>query len=771
MRNISNTFILVLLGGLLSYSTLNAQKVGLVLSGGGAKGCAHIGVIRALEENGVPIDYIAGSSIGAIIGSLYAMGYSPDEMEILIKSDEFIAWQRGKIDDNSTYYFKKNEPNPEFINVGISISDSLTFKTHFLPPSIISPVQMNFGFLKLYSQATTVCKNNFDNLFVPFRCVASDIYKKELVVHRGGDLGDAVRSSMTFPLAFKPIMVEGRLLFDGGIYDNFPVNVMESDFNPDYIIGSSVASNPSQPDAPDIILQLENMIMGRTDYSVFEEKGIMLDFKFSDVGLLNFDKVLTLSRKGYDLTMSRMSEIKAAVPREVNPEDIKQRRKVFRSTMPGFLFKNISIRGVNPTQKKYISKTFRQKDEYFSIESFKRNYFKLLSDKKFSEIIPHAVFNEETNAYDLILDVKLDEKIRIGLGGNISSSTSNELYFGLGYQGIYHFAYELLLDGQIGLFYNNLHLQSRIDFPTFLPVYMKIIGNMHLFSYYRNQQPFYETDIASDASSYELFGKVKWGFPFLMTGKMEIGGGYGKINDQYYGPFTKKEDKDKTTYNLTALSVKFDQSSFVEKQYPISGMAASVTGQYIFGREYYGVYSLDLNDNVMVKNDESRKCSWLQISAMYDQYIRFSKKFILGTYVEGVHSGKHLRSNYMETMLQTPAFAPTNHSKTVYNPGYRANMYAAGGLKPIFKINNQLHLRMESYVFIPWQQIYPNSQFEPVYGDVLSRMEFINELSVVAHFNLLTISVYANNYSFPIGNWNFGTNIGFLIFNNKLIEK
>ena len=81
-------------------TTLSAQTVGLVLSGGGAKGMAHIGVIRALEENGIPIDYIAGTSMGAVIGSLYAMGYSPDEMETLISSDDFKNWYMGSRDMN-----------------------------------------------------------------------------------------------------------------------------------------------------------------------------------------------------------------------------------------------------------------------------------------------------------------------------------------------------------------------------------------------------------------------------------------------------------------------------------------------------------------------------------------------------------------------------------------------------------------------------------------------------------------------------------------------
>ena len=93
---------------LLNLLPAQAQKVGLVLSGGGAKGLTHIGIIRALEENNIPIDYITGTSMGAIIGSLYAMGYSPDDMEKLIKSEDFKRWYTGNIDERYIYYFKRN---------------------------------------------------------------------------------------------------------------------------------------------------------------------------------------------------------------------------------------------------------------------------------------------------------------------------------------------------------------------------------------------------------------------------------------------------------------------------------------------------------------------------------------------------------------------------------------------------------------------------------------------------------------------------------------
>ncbi|MDY5814022.1 MAG: patatin-like phospholipase family protein, partial [Bacteroides sp.] len=262
----------LLLFTLLSFQA-TAQKVGLVLSGGGAKGLTHIGVIRALEENNIPIDYITGTSMGAIVGSLYAMGYSPDEMIELLSSDAFKRWYSGEIEQEYVYHFKKNNPNPGFFDIRFSLGDSVQqVKTTLLPSSVVDPIQMNLAFLNLYAQATAACEGNFNRLFVPFRCIASDVHNKKQLVMRQGDLGDAVRASMTFPFMFKPIKINGVLAYDGGIYNNFPTDVMKEDFAPDLIIGSVVAANPDKPDESNLVGQLENMIMQKTDYEIPSEE-------------------------------------------------------------------------------------------------------------------------------------------------------------------------------------------------------------------------------------------------------------------------------------------------------------------------------------------------------------------------------------------------------------------------------------------------------------------------------------------------------------------
>ena len=166
MRKIS-TLIIVLLSVAAVYASELAdsatcvkkprQSVGLVLSGGGAKGIAHAGVIQALEENGIPIDYIAGTSMGAIVGSLYASGYTPKEIIDLILSDSFSSWSTGKINPSLTYYCLKPEQSPAIVKMNIGKKES-GLSTSILPSSFISPFPMNIGFVEVFTPHTAVCE-------------------------------------------------------------------------------------------------------------------------------------------------------------------------------------------------------------------------------------------------------------------------------------------------------------------------------------------------------------------------------------------------------------------------------------------------------------------------------------------------------------------------------------------------------------------------------------------------------------------------------------
>ena len=304
---------------------LNAQSVGLVLSGGGAKGMAHIGVIKVLEENNIPIDYITGTSIGAIIGGLYAAGYTPEEMEELFKSEEFFYWSTGKIQKEYRYYFKQPELDPSWLQLRVTKKDE---KVKLLPPTNIIPEeQMDFAFMELVSATNAACKYNFDSLMVPFLCVATDVNNSAPAILRKGDLGAAIRASMTVPLYFKPIEIDGKLLFDGGIVNNLPHDIMKDVYKPDIIIGHKVAEGNKTAETDDIMAQLENLVMRPTNFEIPAKDGILIETEFSNVGLLDFQKIELIQEKGLESANMLIDSIKTIVSRRVTKEEIRKKTK------------------------------------------------------------------------------------------------------------------------------------------------------------------------------------------------------------------------------------------------------------------------------------------------------------------------------------------------------------------------------------------------------------------------------------------------------------
>ena len=762
-------FFLFLSACLLLLPFVQAQKVGLVLSGGGAKGMTHIGIIRALEENNIPIDYITGTSMGAIIGSLYAMGYSPDDMEALLRSEDFKRWYSGQVEPEYGYYFKQNRPTPEFFNIRFSFKDSLHIKPQILPTSMVNPIQMNLVFVELFARATAACSGDFNRLFVPFRCIASDVYNKKPLIMRRGDLGDAVRASMSFPFVFKPIEIDSVLAYDGGIYNNFPTDIMREDFKPEVIIGSVVAANPGKPKENDLMSQLENMIMQKTDYTLPDSLGIIMTFKYDDVSLLDFNRLQELHDIGYNRTISLMDSIKGRIHRRVSAENVRLRRLVYRSNLPQFRFRDIYIEGANPQQQAYIKKEFHDEDhEVFTYEDLKRGYFRLLSDNMISEIIPHAVYDSENDLYSLHLKVKMEDNFSVRMGGSVSTTSSNQIYLGLGYQDLNYYSKEITLDGQIGKVYNNAQLMAKIDLPTRIPTSYRLIASLSTFDYYKKDKLFSKNDKPSFNSKDERFVKLMVALPFLANKRAEISIGYGKLQDNYFQSSVINFDKDRSdrsTYNLLGGAIGFYGSTLNARQYATKGYFEKLVAQVFSGKEKF-VPGNPTETSVTTKERQS----WLQISYMKYAYHTMSPKFTLGWMAEMLYSSKNFSENYTATMLQAADFSPTPHSKLMYNEAFRANQFLAAGIKPIFVFNDMFQFRSEFYGFVPIFPIKKNALNKAYYGKAFSRFEYIGEISVICQLPFGAISAYVNHYSSPKKEWNVGLTLGWQLFNYRFIE-
>ncbi len=760
--------LLLLCSLLLTGQPVLAQRVGLVLSGGGAKGLTHIGIIRALEENDIPIDYIAGTSMGAIIGALYAMGYSPDDMEALLRSDDFKRWYSGKVEPRYEYYFKKNRPTPEFFNLRFKLKDTLNVSSLRLPTNMVSPIQMNLVFVELFAKATASCGGDFDRLFVPFRCVASDVYHKKPLIMRRGDLGDAVRASMSFPFVFKPIEIDSTLAYDGGIYNNFPTDVMREDFHPDILIGSVVSANPDKPNEHDLMSQIENMVMQKTDYTIPEEDGILMTFKYDDVSLLDFDRLKELHDIGYQRTISLMDSIKGRIHRRSNHENVRLKRMVYRSNLPQLRFRDIHIEGANAKQQAYIRKEFQDAEDVpFTYEELKRGYFRLLADNMISEIIPHAVYDPETGYYSLHLKVKIENDFSVRMGGSISTTSSNQMYLGLGYHNLDYYSKGINFDGQLGKIYNNAQLMGRIDIPSRIPLSFRLIASISTFDYYEKSKLFSKNNTPSFNSKEERFVKLVMALPFLANKRAEFSIGAARLEDEYTQSNVinfQKDKLDRSHYNLVGGSVGFYGSTLNARQFATQGHYECLLAQIFSGKETFRPGSADL-----ISSWEQNQ-AWLQVSYLKEAYHRMTHTFTLGGMAQMVYSSKNFSENYEATMMQARDFSPTPHSQLVYNEAFRANQFIGAGIRPIYRFNDMFQLRTEFYGFMPIFPILRNEQNKPYYGKTFSRFEYIGEVSLVCQLPFGAISGYVNHYSSPHKEWNVGITLGWQLFNYRFIE-
>lgn len=216
----------------INIDSSNRLKVGLVLSGGGAKGTAHIGVLKVLEQAGIPIDYIAGTSMGAIVGGLYSIGFRADDLEELFRSQQWAKLLTSTLDRNILSHEEKELSDKTII--------SIPFSSYM--PEISNGVLSGESVLNMLTLYTTGYHNmqSFDDLPIPFACVTYDINSGDEVVIREGNLASAIRSSMSIPGVFEMVMEDDKLFIDGGVINNFPVDVV-LDMGADVVIGVDVS--------------------------------------------------------------------------------------------------------------------------------------------------------------------------------------------------------------------------------------------------------------------------------------------------------------------------------------------------------------------------------------------------------------------------------------------------------------------------------------------------------------------------------------------------
>ncbi|MEI8202150.1 MAG: patatin-like phospholipase family protein [Bacteroidota bacterium] len=742
----------------------NAQRVGVVLSGGGGKGLAHVGLLKALEEQGIKIDYIAGTSAGAIVGGLYAAGYSPDQIEQLVMSKDYARWASGEIEDSYIYYFKQQRKTPYWVQMKFNYDT--TFKSK-LPTNFISPYQMDFAIMQIFAGSNVACKGNFDSLFVPFRCVATKVETSKAVVFRNGDVGDAVRASMTYPIFFKPIKVNGDLMMDGGIVNNFPADVMYEDFKPDVVIGSKAVRGDLPPDEDDVFSQIECVVMGQTNFNLYAEKSILISPHLIASGVTDLTYLKRNIDSAYVETMRRMPEIKKMVHDSISKNEINIRRQAFNKKCPPIEIDNIYISGLSRLQSLYINRLLKQHRVKTSINDIKKEYFKLVADDKIESVTPKLRYNFGNASYDMFLDVKRDKNLVAQLGGNLSSSSMNEIMLELRYKYLGATASTVAGNVYFGKFYNSGQLMWRVDLPNRTPFYLETAITYNQFDYFSSSTHFYEDKTPSFLIKSETFLRLNAGMPASTKGKFELGVTGGYLNNDYYqtNNFSRSDTADMTHFDVVSPYMLFEINSLNERQYSWTGI------QFVSECRYVKAWEKTVPGSTsLIKTINRGEHDIFHAHVKYMNYFKSIGLWHLGFHLEGYLSNQQLLDNYASSILVAPAFAPIPESNTLFLRHYIAYNYLAGGIKNVFVIQKKLHLRLEAYIFQPYKEILRQTDNTAKFGKPFAERYFMASSVLVYHTLFGPLSLSANYYDRNDEQYSIMLSFGFTIFNRKALE-
>ncbi|WP_157207655.1 patatin-like phospholipase family protein [Mariniflexile maritimum] len=376
----------------------NAPKIGLVLSGGGAKGLAHIGVLKVIDSLGIKIDYVAGTSMGAIIGALYASGYTGNQLDSIFREVDFNRLINDDLPRASKAFYERT--NSEKYAVTLPFEN---FKINL--PSALSRGQNTYGLLSrltLHVNGIT----DFDKLPIPFFCIATNIETGKAVVLDKGNLAQAVMASGALPSLFQPVLINGEVLVDGGVVNNYPIDELREK-GMDVIIGVDVqdglAKREELASALDVLAQINNFRTINDMKLKVKKTDIYIKPDIKEYSVVSFSEGSKIIENGKQATNYKMDDLKKLV----RPIKLKNTSKLKIVHHDSITINTIVIKGNNKYTRAYILGKLKFKNnEKISYQDFNLGINNLVATNNFSSIEYELLSTEDKQGYNLIANLK-----------------------------------------------------------------------------------------------------------------------------------------------------------------------------------------------------------------------------------------------------------------------------------------------------------------------------------------------------------------------------
>ncbi|KOP36932.1 patatin [Flavobacterium sp. NLM] len=558
-------------------SVKKRPKIGLVLSGGGAKGFAHIGVLKVLEEAGIKIDYIGGTSMGSVIGGLYASGYNASQIDSIFKRTNFDELINDYIPRSSkNFYGKKND---ELYAIVLPFSN---FRVGI--PEALSKGMYNYNLLSSLTRNVRHVRD-FNKLPTPFLCIGTNIETGEEVLLNKGNLVQAMMASAAFPSLFTPVEIDGNLLVDGGVVNNYPIKEVRN-LGADIIIGVDVQDDlmkrKNLKNATRILVQITNLQSIDKMKSKIKDTDVYIKPDIRDFGVISFDRGEEIIRKGEEAAFAVYEKIKSLV----NEDNFykKPKLKIASDTLE---IQKINTEQLDNYTKEYIRGKLRFKPgSTITYDDLKRGINNLNATQNFSTI--SYCLQPDGNQDDLDLVLK-------------ENPTQTFLKLGLHYDGLYKSAVLLNLTHKKTFLKNDVTSMDIILGDNFRYDFNYYVENGFNISFgFRSRLNQFNRNVTTSLSGLvsenpnlklinvdflDLTNQAY--FQTIFVQKFLMGGGleykYLKINS----PTLSNEENiiDKSSYISAFAYLKYD--SFDDKHFPNSGLYFSTDLQtYLASSDY-----------------------------------------------------------------------------------------------------------------------------------------------------------------------------------------
>ncbi len=657
-------------------------KLGLVLSGGGAKGIAHVGVLRVMERAGLKPDYITGTSMGSIVGGLYAIGYSADSLERLIEEQDWTEVLSNKLSYRNVNMEEKwdyGEYIAEFPFIGWKPS---------LPQGAIKGQELELLFDKL--TVSVAGDTNFDNFYIPYRAVAVDILTGNPYVFKSGNLALAMRSSMSIPTIMDPVKYRGMLLVDGGLVNNFPVDVCK-EMGADIIIGVYTGGELMPEDKLTSLFNIlkQSSLLAGIKNAEKQRKNVDLYIKpyLSDLSASDFNSASIYTDRGYQAASRKFSDFKRmAFYFEQFTDDGKKRPHLTDSVF--VIGRKFNIIGENSLNQRLVENVFKGKSdqEWLSPDDIKSQIDLIYGTRLFKKI-----------TYDFSPSPNIDSGVILNY--NIQKEEDRFLTFAFQYKSESKFGLN------IGFKYRNLFISgSKLDlkfrlseYPALRARYFTYLGyktkNGLALNYYLSTSVLNLYEGISKTGEYKtLFNNYGLSYHRYISRNAEYFVGLNSERNMY----RKIIDIDNLQYSKIKsvdnnLRLGFSRNMFDKKYFTQKGSKLDINVKYLWNN--YDLYYIEpqyLYDNPsMNENSYDSSGTILRISLNYTKFSQLFSQLVLENHFDFLASfnsdyaslnaplvgGINVDPSYQYAFWGLPENYDMFYNGWIYRIGLRYNFY------------------------------------------------------------------------------------------------